>query len=610
MSEAPAHGPSAEKPTPPRAPDAGNTPLERPRRASADWLVLGALLGLTVVDFILPMRAVVSLVLLGLTSALGVPWARFVVRGGGAAQGVSAGLEAWAFRLAVLCLAAIVLGAKWWLWFAGTGAAPAHFVGSSRSYGVALGLIFALGSLGSGLHFARFMTIVSEHPARLIVLSFGATGVLGGLALSLPVSLQHVHELSMIDNLFMAFSAVCVTGLSVNNLAATYTWFGQGVLCCLVQVGGLGIMVLSAAIAVLTGQRLRVKSHAVLAELVDAESMAHLRRVIVGIILSTFLIEALLGLVLYYRFSSVEAPLNPAIAGDARANVIWAAIFHAVSGFCNAGFSSFEAGLVPFVGDPVVMLSMTSLIVLGGIGFPVIHELAGRVWHVLLRRRRARASLHARICLGFTAALLSGVAGAYLLLEWSSAFAGLDWHARVLAALLHSASARTAGFNVIDVGAMLPASLMLTCVAMFIGACPGSCGGGIKTTTVAVLFAGLRSELQGRPAYLLDRTLAPATTRKAVGVAFASFCLVSLLLFSILLIEKHEPLALAFEIFSAFSTTGLSTGITPELSAPGKVLVLLSMYIGRIGPLTLALAVSGQAEVSRLQLPSEKVLIG
>jgi trk system potassium uptake protein len=612
MRESVAHAPGATRVTlPPRAPDGAlASPRELRQRGSADWIVLGALLLLTVVDFILPMRAVVSLVLLGSTSALGVPWARFVVRGGEVTRGSSAGLEAWAFRLAILSLAGIVLAAKWWLWFEGAGGAPDHFVGSSRSYGVALGLIFALGSLGSGLHFARFVTIVSEHPARLIVLSFGATGVLGGLALSLPVSLQRVHELSMVDNLFMAFSAVCVTGLSVNNLAATYTWFGQGVLCVLVQVGGLGIMVLSAAIAVLTGQRLRVKSHAVFAELVDAESMAHLRRVILGIVLSTLLIEALLGLVLYHRFSSVEAPLNPAIPADPRANVIWAAIFHAVSGFCNAGFSSFEAGLVPFVGDPVVMLSMTSLIVLGGIGFPVIHELAGMGWRVLLRRRRTRMSLHARVCLGFTAALLLGVTAAYLVLEWRSAFAGLDWHSRVLAALFHSASARTAGFNVIDVGAMLPATLMLTCVAMFVGACPGSCAGGIKTTTVAVLFAGLRSELQGRPAYLLDRTLAPATTRKAVGVAFASFCLVSVLLFSILLIEKHEPLDLAFEIFSAFSTTGLSTGITPDLSTPGKVLVLLSMFIGRIGPLTLALAVSGRADVSRVQLPSEKVLIG
>src|SRR5690606_20388956 len=132
---------------------------------------------------------------------------------------------------AVLALAAIVLAARWWLSFEATGAEPQQFTGSSRSYAVVLALVFALGSLGSGLHLARFLALVSDHPARLIVLSFGATGVLGGLALSLPVSLQRVDELSLIDNLFMSFSAVCVTGLSVNNLAATYTWFGQGVLC-------------------------------------------------------------------------------------------------------------------------------------------------------------------------------------------------------------------------------------------------------------------------------------------------------------------------------------------------------------------------------------------
>jgi trk system potassium uptake protein len=575
-----------------------------------DGLVLGLLLLVLFVDFAFPMRRGLSPVLLGLASVLVLPWARGVLRGGSSGLATSRSLEAWSFRVAILALAAIVLVAKWWLLGASAAAEPEHFVGSSRSYAVALGIVVGLGTLGSGLRLARFLALVSDHPARLIVLSFGAVGVLGGLVLSLPVSMQRVHELSLVDNLFMAFSAVCVTGLSVNNLPVTYTWFGQAVLCLLIQVGGLGIMVLSAAVVFLSGQRLRVKSHAVFAELVDAESLAKLRRVIFGIVLSTLLIEGVFGLVLYQRFSSVEAPLNPAIPANPAANVAWAAVFHAVSGFCNAGFSSFEPGLVPFVGDPVVMLSMTSLIVLGGIGFPVLHELGGQLWHAVRRRRRERLSLHARIALGATGLLLAGITGAYVVLEWGASFEGLRWHERVLAALFHSASCRTAGFNVIDVGAMRPASLMLTCVAMFIGACPGSCAGGIKTTTVAVLFAGLRSELQGRPAYLLNRSLSLATTRKAVGVAFSSFCLVSLLLFLLLLVEAHPPLEIAFEVFSAFSTTGLSTGITPDLSVAGKVLVLLTMYIGRIGPLTLALALASRTEASRLQLPSERVLIG
>jgi trk/ktr system potassium uptake protein len=633
------------------APSRDVVPPVGSRRASLSWLLVVALLALVLTDFALPMRRGLSLVLLALTSLLAMPWATRVVRGGGASGGgasgggvaggasagrgasgggvaggssalgasaggasagraSSGGAEVWFFRLGIIALAAIVLSAKWWLYIEAAAAAPEHFIGSSRSYAVALGLLFVLGPLGSGLLWLRFLALVSEHPARLIVLSFGATGVLGGLALSLPVSLQRVSELSMLDNLFMSFSAVCVTGLSVNNLASTYTWFGQGVLCLLIQIGGLGIMVLSAAVALMMGQRLRVKSHAVFAEMVDAESLSQLRQVILGIVVATFMIEGLVGLLMYQRFSQLELPLNPAIPANPAAARVWAAVFHAVSGFCNAGFSCFEAGLVPFVGDPTIMLGVTSLIVLGGVGFPVIQEIAARAARLSMRRRRERLSLHARISLGWTLVLLVGIAAAYLVLEWHVAFGALAWHEKLLAALFHSASCRTAGFNVIDVGAMRPASLMLTCVAMFIGACPGSCAGGIKTTTVAVLFAGLRSELQGRPAYLLDRAVPLAMIRKAIGVAFTSFGLVAVFIFLLLLVEPHEPLSLAFEAFSGFSTTGLSTGITPALSPAGKVLVLSTMYIGRIGPLTLALAISGRLQQSPIQLPSERVLIG
>ena len=578
------------------------------RRPSIQWLVLSALIGLVLADFAVPMRPGLSLFLLVPMSMLSVPWALRILGGGG--EPARAGIEVWAVRLGIVALAGIVLIAKWWLALEAVAGAPEHFVGSSRSYAVALGLLFVLGPLGSGRLWLRFLGLVSEHPARLIVLSFGLTGVLGGLALSLPVSLQRVSELSMLDNLFMAFSAVCVTGLSVNNLASTYTWFGQGVLCVLVQVGGLGIMVLSAAVALLMGQRMRVKSHAVFAEMVDAESLSQLRQVIAGVVIATFSIEGLIGLVLYHRFSLVELPFNPAIPANPAAARVWAAVFHAVSGFCNAGFSCFEVGLAPFVGDPTIMLGVTTLIVLGGVGFPVLQELAMRFGRRLLGRRRERLSLHARVSLGWTAALLAGMTAAYLVLEWRVAFEGLAWHEKLLAALFQSASCRTAGFNVIDVGAMQPASLMLTCVAMFVGGCPGSCAGGIKTTTVAVLFAGLRSELRGRPAYLLDRALPLATTRKAVGVAFASFGLLSVFIFLLLLVERHAPLSIAFEAFSGFSTTGLSTGITPALSSAGKLLVLTTMYVGRIGPLTLALAVSGRVEEARVQLPSERVLIG
>ncbi|HEU4581173.1 MAG TPA: potassium transporter TrkG [Polyangiaceae bacterium] len=567
------------------------------------------LLAALALDFVYPMQGWLTPLLLSGLSALLLPWAHALLRSSGRER--EDPVELLVLRLSLLALALLLLSAKWWLWLA-TPVASESFRGSSRSYGVALAILVAAGAFGRSLRLARFSAVVSERPARLIMASFAGVGVLGGLVLSLPVSLQHVHQLSMVDNLFMAFSAVCVTGLSVNNLSTTYTWFGQGVLCLLIQVGGLGIMVLSAAVALFTGQRLRVKSSAVLAESVDADSIAQLRKVISGIIASTFLIEIVGALILYARFSSLASlPSNgggpaPASRGEAA----WAAIFHAVSAFCNAGFSSFAPGLEPFVGDPLVLGPVTSLIVLGGIGFPVIQELAGRGLFWFLRRRRERLSLHARVALRSTGLLLVAMTLAYLLLEGRGTLQHLGWFERALAALFHSASCRTAGFSVVDLGTLQPASVMLTCIAMFIGACPGSCAGGIKTTTVAVMFAGLRSELDGRPARLFDRTLPSATTRKAIGVVFMSAALLSVMLFLLLLVEPHRPLELAFEAFSAFSTTGLSMGVTPKLSIAGKILVLLTMYFGRIGPLTLALAVSGRVDAPPVQLPSERVLIG
>lgn len=601
---------SGPPPQPARAALPGERPAVPRAGPSLATAVTCLLLAALTIDFLFPLQPGLTPLLLGLVSVLCVPWARALLSGPG--QPLPANpFEVLFFRLSVLALAVILLVAKWWLWLESTEVRES-FMGSSRSYGVALGALLGAGTLGRGLRVARFITVIAERPARLIVVSFGGLGVLGGLLLSLPVSLQRVHELSMVDNLFMSFSAVCITGLSVNSLSHTYTWFGQAVLCLLVQVGGLGIMVLSAAVALLTGQRLRIKSSAMLAESVDAESIAQLRKVIVGIIASTFLIEAVGALILYARFSGAPSlPDNPGgPAPGTAAGAAWAAIFHSVTAFCNAGFTSFESGLLPYTGDPIVLSCVAGLIVLGGIGFPVLQELGGHGFLWFLRRRRQRLSLHARISLRATAFLLAAMAIAYLLLEWAGAFQHLRWFERVLAALFQSASSRTAGFNVVDIGLMQPATLMLTCVVMFIGACPGSCGGGIKVTTVAAMFAGLRSELHGRPAYLLDRTLPVSTTRKAIGVVFLSAVVLSFAVFLLLLVEPHPPLELAFEAFSAFSTTGLSTGVTPELSAAGKVLVLLTMFVGRIGPLTFALAISGRADAPPVQLPSERVLIG
>jgi trk system potassium uptake protein TrkH len=573
-------------------------------------LVLFALL--LICDFALPLQGMTSWVLHGLMTLFAVPWVFMVVRAPRDDPAASQHRgRALLFHLVMVALMAGFLGAKWWLVLVAGRLEPELYVDSSRSYGVALYAVLALGALGRGLRAARFVALVADHPARLMALSFGATGLFGAFLLCLPVCVERVRDVSFVDNLFTAFSAVCVTGLAVNTISAHYTQVGQGVILALVQVGGLGIMVLSAAIAVLAGSRFRVRSSAVLAQMVDSESLAGLRRMVVMIVAYTLLIEAAGALFLFYRFE--EHPEILARSGGPKAgagSVAWAAVFHAVSAFCNAGFSLAEQNLVPFIGDAPLVLAVSVLIVLGGIGFPVMDELRRRAFDRLRGRRPERLSLHTRIVLRTSGILLLGVTAFYLATEWNGAFRKLTWSEAITAAYFQSVSSRTAGFNVVDLGAMGSAALMVTCIAMFIGASPGSTGGGVKTTTLAALFATMRSELEGRPARLMDRQLSAGVTRKATGTAVVSLGIVTLGVLVLFLIEKHTPLELAFEAVSAFSTTGLSTGITPSLSAPGKIVITLLMYVGRIGPLTLALAIAAKPESARVALPEERIGIG
>jgi len=576
------------------------------------WLLVvsGSLLG---VDWFLPLRGPLSIVLTLALTVVSVPWAVHVVRKDARDRtasflaGRGRGLPA---HFAMIALCGGFLFAKWLTLYHARATDP-EYLGASRTYALALGLVMALGLAGRGLRITRFLTAVSAHPARLMALSFGVTGVFGALLLSLPVSMATLRGVSLIDNLFMSFSAVCITGLAVTSVPETYSLFGEVVLCALVQIGGLGIMVLSAAVAVIAGQRMRVKSSAVLAQMVDATSLSSLRRTVMVICAYTFAIEGAGALFLHTQFMEHPELLQqtgPDVSGPS--GVIWASIFHSVSAFCNAGFSNVNPGLLPLAGNQALLFTIALLIVLGGIGFPVLDELGQRLVQRLRRRRAPFLTLHTRVALWTSGILLAAMSVAYGALEWTASLSPLGYLDRVTAALFQSASVRTAGFNVIDIGAMRPATLVLTCAAMFIGAGPGSTGGGIKITTLAALFSGMRAELRARPPTLFDRRLPETVIRKAVGVAFLSLVIVLVGFFLLLLVEDHPPLELAFETVSAFSTTGLSTGITPELGVPGKLLVMLMMFIGRIGPLTLALAVSAKIQDRALELPQERVLIG
>ncbi len=436
---------------------------------------------------------------------------------------------------------------------------------------------------------------------------------MGALLLALPVSLADVSRVSFLDAFFMSTSALCVTGLATVNVAETYTLTGQIVLCLLMQIGGLGIMALTAAVTMLAGRRLGVKSSAVLAEMVDATSLADLKRTLRAIVVYTFAFEAIGAGLLYLQFRGIPEISEPASAPGAlvgAGSALWAAVFHSVSAFCNGSLSNFRGGVAPFAGSPGVCQTLAALIIVGGLGFPVIHELSLRTLTRLRKHRPHRMSLNTRVALVTSAALFVAMSVAYLALESGASFRHMSFADRLNAATFQSACARTSGFNLVEVTAMRPATLLLTCFAMFVGADPGSTAGGIKTTTLAVLFASYRGELRGQRPRLFDRTIPDAVVRRAVGVAFLSTVLIGAVVFLLSIVEPFDTLALFFEATSAFSTTGLSTGITPGLSIAGKLLISFTMLFGRVGPLTVALALSARARAAAVELPEERVMIG
>ncbi|MDQ3031554.1 MAG: TrkH family potassium uptake protein [Myxococcota bacterium] len=617
--------PPGERPSRTSLIDLAIVEVQKPVASGRAWArnlgptgALVAALVIVVVDFGFAIQAWASVPLTVLETLLAIPWMRLVLRsepGERRPSGWIARARALLAHFVNIGLLAFALFEKWHLLVQAMRAESVEaFVPGYRSFAVVALVVAAIGVLGRGHRAQRFLADAADHPARLMVLSFGIAAFVGGFLLSLPEAVSHVRHVSFLDGLFTAVSAVCVTGLAVNDVPGTYSFFGELVILVLAQIGGLGIMVLSASFAVLAGRKLRVKQSAVLVEMIDAGSLAALRRTLLRILGYTLLFEAI-GAGLLYVFAGFhpEIMLGPddahpiAGAGD-RA---WWAVFHAISAFCNAGFSLSHGGLTGFASSWPICITISVLILIGGIGFPVIDELRGQLWERVRRRRAERLSLHARVALATSAGLVGVVAIVVLVLEWSRSMADLPWHARVLAALFQSITMRTAGFNTIDFGAMHAATLALACVVMFIGASPGSTGGGIKTTTFAATFAEFRAELRGDPAArLFDRQLPDGVVRRAMGVSFLSLFLVAALTFALLLTDDHEPMAALFEVVSAFSTCGLSTGITAELSPAGKLVIMVAMFVGRIGPLTLALAMASEARRAPVQLASERVMIG
>ncbi|PYY26383.1 TrkH family potassium uptake protein [Paenibacillus illinoisensis] len=436
-------------------------------------------------------------------------------------------------------------------------------------------------------------------PPQLIMIIFFALIWIGAILLALPLSASDGKSIGLLDALFTATSAICVNGLVVVDTGSVFSTFGQVIIMILIQVGGLGFMTLGVMVAIILGKRIGLKQRLLIQQATNSTSAQGLVKLSLYIVLIAFAFEALATLVLTVRWQ-----------GDLGwGQALYYALFHSISAFNNAGFSLWTDSLSPFVGDPVVNLTIITLFISGGLGYIVIVDL-------FRKRSWKKLSLHSKIVIiGSSSLYLIGFIIIFLLENWNpSTFADLSYSERVWAALFQGTAPRSSGFNTIDIGSMLATSQFFIIILMFIGASSGGTGGGIKINTFVVLvLATIQTFRGGGQIHAFERKIAEETVMRALAVVMSSLAFVLgisiLLSISEGILEKHF-LDVLFEATSAFSTTGLSMGLTSELSIPGKIIVIFTMFAGRLGPLTLAFALAQKKRTSKIGYAEDHVLIG
>ncbi len=433
------------------------------------------------------------------------------------------------------------------------------------------------------------------NPAQTIVAGFAGIILVGALLLSLPAATETGTPVPFLTALFTSTSAVCVTGLVVVDTADTWSTFGEVVILVLIQIGGLGYMAVATLLALLLGRRIGLRERLALQESHNLYTLGGIVRFTRAILGLTLAIEATGALLLAFRWVPEYGP----------GRGVYYAVFHAVSAFNNAGFDLFGGfrSFTPFVRDPAVSLITAGLFILGGLGFIVLMDLG----------TPRRLSLHARAVLAATAALIGTATVLILAVEASNpaTLGPLGWPYKVLAAFFQGVTPRTAGFNTVDIGRLREPTLMLLIVLMFIGASPGGTGGGIKTTTFIVPLTVIRAMLRGRQdAELFHRRLDPVVVYKAVTIALLGVAFVVSVAILLSLTERVPFIKAAFEAASAFGTVGLSTGITPELTAAGRVIIIATIFAGRVGLLTMAFALTRRQTRAYYRYPEDRILVG
>ena len=435
-------------------------------------------------------------------------------------------------------------------------------------------------------------------PSRKLILGFLFAILLGTFILMMPFSLKEGEKLSFLSSLFTIVSAVCVTGLTVVDVSKVFSPAGDLVIIFFIQLGGLGVMTFSSILFLAMGKRMTFYERELLKEERNADSSGEISSFIKKLLLTVFIIESIGAIILTWEFAK-EMPINKAV---------FYGIFHSISAFCNAGFSLFSNNLEAYKANPIINLTIGYLITLGGIGFAVITSVI-----MVIRRGIDRFNLTSKVAIIISMILTFGGMILFFILEYSNSatLGDLNFIQKILASYFQSVTLRTAGFNTIPLGELRNSTIFMCCILMFIGASPGSTGGGIKTTTFGViLFYVIGIVKKKENVEIFNRRLDWEIMNRALAILVLAITYVIVIIMLMLIAESFSPEEIMFEVISAFGTVGLTLGITPDLTTFSKLLLIITMFIGRLGPMTFALAIGETKKKALSKYPKENILVG
>ncbi len=449
--------------------------------------------------------------------------------------------------------------------------------------------------------------IRKAHPGALIILSFIGLILIGTILLKLPFSTVS-KKIDFIDALFTSTSAVCVTGLVVVDTGTFFSTVGKTVIITLIQIGGLGVMTVSVMIFYLVGKSISIRQRFIIQDLFSQAPRGDILNLLRSILIFTLLVEFSGSLLLFFHWIREFSILKAA----------YLSIFHSISAFCNAGFSLFSNSGMNYSASPLFNITMCSLIVLGGIGFPVIYDIYQK--RFLHRGERNKLSVQTKTVLITTSSLIVIGALLFWILEYDLILKGRGFLEKIMVSLFQSITCRTAGFNTVDISMLSAPTLTLMMFLMFFGASPGSCGGGVKTTTLALLISFGISRLKGGSRVnMFKKSIPMETVQKSLSLVIISLVII-LIIFFILLTQiphykitynnQHNFLPLLFETISAFGTVGLSMGVTAKLNFIDKIFIILLMLIGRVGVLTFAYTLLEAGPKKKIEYAEENIMIG